>query len=452
MKTQTLNRRPVKNERIIAWRTMNGQTIVINLREESFNVLNVVATRIWQLIDGMNRIKDILRKIYIEFEVEEDVLLKDCSDFLEQMERKGLIIFSQPRRKKDSEPNREGILFDELREEAIRRRIPLVGHFDISYRCNLNCVHCYIVPQKSRQELTTEEIKNILEQLARAGTIYLTLSGGEVLTRKDFFEIASYARELNFSLRVLTNGTLIDKEVANRIAVLCPELVAVSIYGADPMVHDKVTGIAGSFRRSVSALKMLIARGLRVKISTVIMEQNISQWHAIYELSRRMGAYFQADYRITPKSNGDRRPLMFHISDKDLPALLSDSIFTKTKKEEFDSQEFETKIFDIVPCGAGHMSFYISPYGDVNPCVQLPINCGSLRKNSFEEIWERSSQIQSLRKITISQLPVCCQCKNFRYCRICIGLNYVENGNAFYPSQRVCKEATILERFGLERR
>ena len=142
------------------------------------------------------------------------------------------------------------IAFDDLREKAIEQKIPIAVHLDLTYRCNLDCIHCYIVKQ-DRPELSTKEVKNILKQLAEAKTLYLTLSGGEILIREDFFEIISYARKLGFSLRLLTNGVLIDEKTADGIASLYPELVAISLYSANPETHDKITNRYGSFDKTI---------------------------------------------------------------------------------------------------------------------------------------------------------------------------------------------------------
>jgi len=341
-------------------------------------------------------------------------------------------------------------LFENLREKAVRKKIPIVIHFDITYQCNLRCVHCYIVPE-DRPELNVSEIKDILNQLTKAGTLYLTLSGGEILTRKDdFFKIAFYARELSFALRLLTNGTLIDEEIADKIAYLSPELVGISIYSMDSKIHDSITGQLGSFQKSILAVKILKERGVKVKLSTVIMKQNIEDYHSIYEFSQGLKAHFQADYRIAPRSDGNRCPLKFHINDKDLYRILCDPIFSN--EDEPDPVEDYSGVFNSIPCGASHMSCYISPYGDIYPCVQLPIDCGNLRQETFGNIWKNSPQMLDVRSVTIFKLSLCSKCDLFQFCRLCIGLNYVEEGNMFLPSKRSCKEAEILKKLEKKRR
>jgi MoaA/NifB/PqqE/SkfB family radical SAM enzyme len=172
--------------------------------------------------------------------------------------------------------------FELLLEKAARKKIPLVCHFDLTYQCNLNCVHCYVA-KEDRPELSTSEIKDILDQLTKAGTLYLTFSGGEIFTREDFFEVAEYARRLHFALRLMTNGTLIDEQVADQVAGLYPDRVSISIYSTTPEIHDGITSVQGSLTRTISAVKMLRDRKVRLKIGNVLMRQNINDYSKVYE-------------------------------------------------------------------------------------------------------------------------------------------------------------------------
>jgi radical SAM protein with 4Fe4S-binding SPASM domain len=298
-----------------------------------------------------------------------------------------------------------------------------------------------LVPE-DRPELNITEIKGILDQLAAAGTLYLSFSGGEIFTREDFFELAEYARKLHFALRLSTNGTLIDEEAADRVAALNPDLVAISIYSATPEIHDKITTVPGSFARSIKAARMLRERKVRVKLGCIIMRQNIGDYPRVCELAQRMGASFQADQRVTPKNDGDPSPLRFQINEDDLYRVLADPIFSSQPGDDL-AEPHSNGIFDGVPCGAAHMACYISPYGDVYPCIQLPFLCGNVKEKSFEQIWYRSPGMLKVRSITISQLPVCSRCDLLPYCNRCPGLAYLEEGDLLAPSKRACREARI---------
>lgn len=341
-------------------------------------------------------------------------------------------------------------LLQQIEEKAAQHKIPLGCHFDLTYHCNLNCVHCYVIKEEC-PELKVSEVKGILDQLAAAGTLYLGFSGGEIFTREDFFEIAEYARKLHFALRLLTNGTLIDAKIADRVAALNTDRVSISIYSASPKIHDEITTVPGSFDRSIGAVRLLRERKVRVRISCVLMRQNIDDYHKVHQLAQNLGASFQADHRLTPKNDGDLLPLRFQIRKDVLCRVYADPIFSSQLQNE-PARAHSTGILDALPCGAGHMSLYISPYGDVYPCVQLPLKCGNLRGKPLKEIWYHSPEMLKVRSISISKLPVCSQCELLPYCNRCPGLVYLEEGDLLAPSKRACQEAKLIRDNKKERR
>ncbi len=106
-------------------------------------------------------------------------------------------------------------LMFEMTEKALARNIPLGVQLDLTYRCNERCVHCYL-DHDDHGEMTTTEIKNVLDQMADAGVFILTLSGGEIFLRKDFFEILEYARrDLTFCVKLKTNAIMIREQEAS---------------------------------------------------------------------------------------------------------------------------------------------------------------------------------------------------------------------------------------------
>ena len=143
-------------------------------------------------------------------------------------------------------------LSERVVERTMARAIPLSVHVDLTMRCNEQCVHCYRVIE-DRRELTTDEVKTLLADLARAGTLYLTFSGGEIFLRRDLFELIAEAKRLRFDLRLKSNALLITDERARCLRELGVRQVDVSIYSVDPARHDAVTRIPGSCNTGSSA-------------------------------------------------------------------------------------------------------------------------------------------------------------------------------------------------------
>src|SRR5439155_12116946 len=136
-------------------------------------------------------------------------------------------------------------LMDTMNQRAMELGVPFAVHFDVTYRCNERCIHCYL-DHDDHGEMTTAEIKGLLDQMADAGVFFLILSGGEIFMRKDLFEIVEHARKLLFSVKLKTNAVMIRKAKAERLAALGIESVQISVYSHRADVHDAITKLPGS--------------------------------------------------------------------------------------------------------------------------------------------------------------------------------------------------------------
>ncbi len=141
-------------------------------------------------------------------------------------------------------------LMQEVTVKALALGVPMSVQLDVTYRCNERCVHCYL-DHDDHGEMTTAEIKHLLDEMAEAGVFILTLSGGEIFLRKDFFEILEHARQLTFCVRLKTNAVMIREREAARIRDLGVESIQISIYSHRPEVHDAITLVPGSLKRSL---------------------------------------------------------------------------------------------------------------------------------------------------------------------------------------------------------
>jgi MoaA/NifB/PqqE/SkfB family radical SAM enzyme len=208
-------------------------------------------------------------------------------------------------------------LMQELNQSALDAGLPISVQLDVTYRCNERCVHCYL-DHDDHGEMTTAEIKGVLDQIAEAGVFFLTLSGGEVLMRMDFFEIVEHARALLFDVKIKTNAFMIREKEADRIRDLGVRSVQVSIYSHRPEVHDAITKLPGSLKRSIAGIRLLQSRGVKVIIANVLMRQNLNDYAGVKELAQGLGAEYTIDPTITPKMDGDRSILPLGIEGKDL--------------------------------------------------------------------------------------------------------------------------------------
>jgi radical SAM protein with 4Fe4S-binding SPASM domain len=324
--------------------------------------------------------------------------------------------------------------------KALKLNVPLSVHLDLTYRCNERCIHCYL-DHDDHGEMTTAEIKDLLDQMADAGVFYLTLSGGEILMRRDFFEIVEHARSRTFCIKLKTNGVLIREKEAARLRELGVESVQISVYSHRPEVHDAVTKMPGSFRQSIEAVRFLRKQGLHVTLANVLMVQNAQDYSGVKALAAELDASFTMDPTITPMMDGDRSTLALNVDKAALKEVYRDAALVGNV-EEFCAppRGVDEEALDMLPCSAGHTACYVSPYGDVYPCVQFPLPTGNVRTTKFLDIWRDSPQFKEVRSITLRDMPSCSQCKHGATCTRCPGLAYME-GNMRGPSYQDCEKS-----------
>ena len=333
-------------------------------------------------------------------------------------------------------------LMDEVTSRALSLGVPFSLHLDVTYRCNERCVHCYL-DHDDHGEMSTDEIKRVLFQAASAGTLILTLSGGEPFLRKDFFDILAYARSLMFSVKIKTNGLLIGAEQAQRLRELHVGEVQISIYSHRPEVHDGITKVRGSLERSLNAIRFLRSQGLTTVIACPLMRANINDYPEVQALAAELGVAFTMDPTITPKIDGDMAVVQHRLARPEIAQIFQDSTLVGDVHEFCKPAGPTTDdLLESVPCSAGHTSVYVSPYGEVFPCVQFPITCGNVREQPLNEIWYHSEQMNRVRSIRVKDLHTCSGCDHLSGCTRCPGLAYME-GDMRGPSSADCEKSQI---------
>ncbi len=343
---------------------------------------------------------------------------------------------------------------DRLISRTVEKHRPLSVHFDLTYRCNERCVHCYL-DHHDHGELTTAECLRVLDDLARSGALFLTFSGGEIFLRPDLYEILAAARGLHFDITLKTNALLVTPERAARLREFGVRRVQISVYSDIPAVHDAITKVPGSLQRTLAAIPILLEHGLQVKLACPLMQENLMAYRGVMALAEKLGIPYILDLTITPMMDGSGGPLAHRASVSSLLPVLQDPLLHACKPQpgaqaagavnapppafgSAVSSGIESLAYEDLPCSAGHNSCYISPYGDVFPCVQLPQAAGNLRREKFDEIWYHAPQLERLRAIRESQLPICSRCEIRSYCERCPGLALMEGGDMLGAYERAC--------------
>ncbi len=321
--------------------------------------------------------------------------------------------------------------------KAEKNRVPLEVHLELTYRCNAQCVHCYcVVPRgleepAERRELATDEITRLLDELAELGALYLIFSGGEVLVRQDFFDIAAHAKRRGFAFRIFTNGIGLTPERIERLAALEPLTVELSIFSADPAVHDSITRVPGSFDRLLENVSRLKALGLRIYLKSVVMKPNLSGLEPLHRLGKELDVFLHMyACEVSPRINGDiHSPDRYQLDEAELLDYLASPVWRKQLTPISDGPP-EEAARQRLACAPGINGCCVDPYGTVFPCVALRVPMGNIRERPFGELWHSPppSIQQFLALQTYADLPECRSCDLVEFCRRCHGDNLLERG------------------------
>jgi len=174
---------------------------------------------------------------------------------------------------------------DDLRYNRPAAFGPIVV-YNCTARCNLRCLHCYSSsdPSCQREQLTTDQAKQLLSQLPEANAPVVLFSGGEPLLREDLFELMAEARDLKLRTVISTNGTLITPEIAGRLAELELSYAGISLDGQEPF-HDEFRQVKGSFSAALRGMENCRAAGLRTGLRFTITKANAAQVPAIFDIA-----------------------------------------------------------------------------------------------------------------------------------------------------------------------
>lgn len=320
--------------------------------------------------------------------------------------------------------------------------------------CNLECVHCRrleISKFLSKNDLTTEEAKNFIREL---GTRFstppvLVLSGGEPLKRPDIFQLTHTARDFHVPVALATNGTLINRPLAQEIVKSGIRRVSISLDGAFAETHDNFRRMPGSFEKAIDGFQHLKDLGMPVQMNVTLTRRNLGELDALYQLALNLGAdglYFfllvpvgcgleiKEEYQLTPGEyeNALIRIHEFALEQKiHIRPICAPHYFRilVQGKSPLRRENAPAGMNQLTKgCLAGTGICFVSHKGDVFPCGYLPVSCGNILKQSFKDIWDHSLMFQSLRNPeTLEGKCGVCEFKNI--CSGCRARAYEETGN-----------------------
>jgi radical SAM protein with 4Fe4S-binding SPASM domain len=349
--------------------------------------------------------------------------------------------------------------------------------------CNLSCRHCRAVPQTALgpTEMQTPEALALMDQIAQVAKPVLVLSGGEPLFRPDLFTLGEYGVKLGFRMALATNGTLIDRSVADRIAAAGFSRVAISLDGAKSETHDAFRNLFGSHARALEGIRALRQARVSVQINSTVAKHNVAELRDLLQLALDLDADALHLFMLVPVGCGveiaptemlsaDEYERVLHWFDEeskscpiDLKATCAPHYYRiRAQRLEQDRRHGDTTHSFIAPgtrakaapqllnggqpgqhlsamtrgCLAGTAVCFISNEGDVYPCGYLPVSAGSTRTTRFAEIWNNSLIFRQLRDLEMLE-GKCGECRFDSVCGGCRARAYADTGS-FLSEEPFC--------------
>ncbi len=350
-----------------------------------------------------------------------------------------------------------GELVKRIEGGNVRARVPLSGSWELTYRCNLRCGHCWVnLPVDDRaaraRELRLDEIQHITDQIVEAGCLWMLLTGGEVFVRPDFTAVYRHMQAQGLSLILYSNGTTITERVADFLAEWPPKRVEISLYGVTRGTYEAVTGVP-ALERCLAGIRRLLDRKIKVKLKSVVTTDNVDEFLTIRDFVRReLGLReFRYDPNINYRKVEGREgmaPVRYRVPPErivEIDAAMDDD--SDDLRRFYQERTGPVSSQYVFTCGAGMNSFHIDPYGKLSTCMMVPSHTYDLRCGSFREGWEHYfPSVIGARRERGSR---CDTCAIASACDNCPGWSVLEHGEFEHPNDYLCElNHRRAERFG----
>jgi radical SAM protein len=350
---------------------------------------------------------------------------------------------------------------------------PHIVAWESTVACNLACIHCRASAQTAPEpdELTTQEVFGLIDQLAEFSQPIFVISGGEPLMRPDIYDIAAYGTRRGLRVAVSPNGTLLTSQAVGKLIAAGVKRISVSIDGSTAARHDAVRGVPGAFDAAMEGLARCRDAGLGFQLNTTVMRQTRDDLAAVRDLAVRIGAEAWHVFMLVPTGRGkiddEVSPGEYEAILNEIYAMTRNSpipirvtcgphfqrIVARNRRSEHDQPNL------VHPGNAGHSRAggngrrpdhdrrhpgnldrttrgclagdgycFISYRGDITPCGYFPVVAGNIRQQPFREIYQDSDLFRSLRDLD-GYGGKCGVCEFLRVCGGCRARAYSLTGD-----------------------
>lgn len=322
-------------------------------------------------------------------------------------------------------------------------RLPLMGSIELTYRCNLKCVQCYcnlpVNDQKAlAEELSCDEVCDVIDQITDEGCLWLLLTGGEPLLRSDFLDVYSYAKKKGMLVMLFTNGTLLNAQIADYLAEWPPRKVEITLHGVTRGTFERVTGVPGSYDQCMRGIELLQERNISLSLKTTVTTLNRQELWDTKRFVERLGLDYRFDGLLVPRLDGSKDPYRVRLTPEELVKLDMEDDERRQELERLCDEFWGLPSTDsLYVCGAGVRSFHVDPYGRLALCMTNRAHGYDLRRGSFKEAWW--DFIPAVRSLKTEHAVKCRTCPAMSLCGQCPAWSYLEHRDLETPVDYLCE-------------
>ncbi len=307
-----------------------------------------------------------------------------------------------------------------VHNKAMETNRVVKAQMELTYRCNLHCIHCYTDPYNKQEffsrELTFNEITRILDEMADLGILWLNFTGGEIFSRPGFFDIYDYAARKGFLLQLYTNGTIFTEAIVQRLKESPPFSIDVSCHSVTEEAFDRFTQVPGSFRKFTRGMDLLRDSGLPFCFKTKAMSWNKDEIPQIKDFVESFGQSFGFTTSLAPRLNGDLSSLAYRLAPEEIRTL-EESHYNGTHEDEsceemsWDTPEAPRGLYR---CGCGTNTIHISAWGELGTCTMQYERRASLREYALKDAIAKV--FQDVRAMSYTTESPCSACAVYAFC------------------------------------
>lgn len=308
---------------------------------------------------------------------------------------------------------------------ARSRGIPFQGDFELTGHCNLRCKFCYVSSGSARAspDLRTEQWLGIIRQAVEAGMVRATFTGGEVLLRDDFEELYCKTYDMGVRILILTNGLLLDENIAKVLKRRMPDGISMTLYGGSNTSYRNVTGASNGYDRAIKAIELMKGNNLPLSLKTIALPELWNDFQVIRSIADKYELEISLVKYLSPQRNaGVKQDMQWRLDPPEIQKIIriigddEDSLSVSTSKLRTG----------LANCNCGKGRFAICYDGKMVGCLSYTELC------TFPLVDGFSKALDSLRALLFKQSDVCQECTSCSYkeqCTMCPGLNYAESGS-----------------------